>query len=108
MAKDRITDAIVSRYRTSTPSLPSPLADHWSWQLDASCRFADTAIFYPPNESRGEIREMIETRAKAVCRECPVRKQCRDHALEAGEPYGIWGGTTPKERALLSHSQVFR
>lgn len=103
MAKDRITDAIVSRYRTRMPTLPNPLAEQWDWQLRASCRSADAAIFYPPNESRGDLREGIETEAKAVCRDCPVRRQCRDHALEAGEPYGIWGGTTPKERALISH-----
>nr|WP_308213010.1 WhiB family transcriptional regulator [Nocardia amikacinitolerans] len=28
----------------------------------------------------------------------PVREQCRDYALAADEPNGIWGGLTPRER----------
>jgi hypothetical protein len=29
---------------------------------------------------------------------------CLDWALRAGEPAGIWGGTTPDERRLLRRS----
>ena len=38
---------------------------------------------------------------------CPVLTQCRQYALDAAEPYGIWGGMTPLERALLTpHTQL--
>jgi WhiB family transcriptional regulator, redox-sensing transcriptional regulator len=30
-----------------------------------------------------------------------VIEQCRSHALEVGEPYGIWGGLSETERELL-------
>ncbi len=40
-------------------------------------------------------------RAKAVCRACPVRRECLDWAVEANERAGVWGGTTPDERAQL-------
>lgn len=43
---------------------------------------------------------MREHRAKAICRECPVLAQCRDHALAVGEVYGIWGGMSESERAM--------
>ena len=42
-----------------------------------------------------------------ICRECPVRKQCLEHALtyEVRSPrppqYGIFGGLTPTERREL-------
>ncbi len=36
--------------------------------------------------------------AVAVCWSCPVRQVCLDHAIAAGERYGIWGGLTPAER----------
>ncbi|PRI07123.1 WhiB family transcriptional regulator, partial [Mycobacterium tuberculosis variant bovis] len=26
---------------------------------------------------------------------------CRSHALEVGEPYGVWGGLSESERDLL-------
>ena len=29
------------------------------------------------------------------------RRECLDHALESGEPYGVWGGLTTGERAAL-------
>jgi hypothetical protein len=36
--------------------------------------------------------------AKAICANCPVRTLCRAYALGSGELYGIWGGTTERER----------
>ena len=39
--------------------------------------------------------------AKAVCGGCPVRVRCLEWALEAGEAEGVWGGTTPAERAVI-------
>lgn len=37
--------------------------------------------------------------AAALCGGCPIRQACADHAIEAGEPAGVWGGLTPDERA---------
>ena len=42
---------------------------------------------------------MREHRAKAICADCPVLAQCRDHALRSREVYGIWGGMGESERA---------
>ena len=39
--------------------------------------------------------------AKQLCRACPVITQCRTHALQVGEPYGIWGGLSESERELM-------
>ena len=38
---------------------------------------------------------------KAVCWTCPVRRACLAYALDAGQSFGIWGGLTAKERAVL-------
>jgi WhiB family redox-sensing transcriptional regulator len=37
-----------------------------------------------------------------------VIEQCRSHALEVGEPYGIWGGLSESERDLLTKRGVGR
>jgi hypothetical protein len=36
--------------------------------------------------------------AKAVCLTCPVLQNCREHALQVHEPYGVCGGMTEDER----------
>lgn len=38
--------------------------------------------------------------AEALCADCPIRDLCRDYAVEAQEPYGIWGGTRPIDRGI--------
>ena len=37
--------------------------------------------------------------ATALCRACPVRRECAQHALTMQEPYGVWGGLTETDRS---------
>lgn len=68
--------------------------DAESWVTRAACRGADPAIFFPgPDDDAAE--------ALAVCARCPVRQECLEYALEARERYGIWGGTTERQRRRL-------
>jgi len=39
--------------------------------------------------------------AKQLCGMCPVAALCLDYALEAREPFGVWGGTSPGDRKKL-------
>jgi WhiB family redox-sensing transcriptional regulator len=32
-----------------------------------------------------------------------VLERCREHALKVQEPYGVWGGLTPRERDRILH-----
>ena len=61
------------------------------WWNDAACRGLDTNLFYP---GRGESVD----EAKAVCNVCTVRDECLADALEHGDKFGIWGGTSEHER----------
>jgi WhiB family redox-sensing transcriptional regulator len=65
------------------------------WRQLANCTSYDDALFY---DSYG--RDGIAL-AKKICRRCPVARECLTYALEHREPYGIWGGTTPKERFAM-------
>lgn len=82
----------------STRRLPAPLVEVWDWQSQGSCRNLDNSVFFHPDGERGAARTKRERRAKAICADCPVIRDCRRHALTAEEPYGIWGGMGETER----------
>jgi WhiB family redox-sensing transcriptional regulator len=37
-------------------------------------------------------------RARAVCADCGVRKECLEFALTTNQDCGVWGGTSEEER----------
>jgi WhiB family redox-sensing transcriptional regulator len=88
--------------------LPGAIAEHWDWQLAASCRGMDVGHFYHPPDERNSAREQRIAEAKKVCHRCPVIAECLDHALRVREPYGIWGGRSEDERAALLGVQSLR
>ena len=73
------------------------------WQLKASCRGPQAAIFFPPAHfERKDEKEAREARAKSICATCPVRRPCLDYAIRIREPHGIWGGLNEVERKQLA------
>lgn len=81
--------------------LPGPVADLWEWQLNSSCRHVNADVFFHSEGERGSSRRNRDRAAQAVCRDCPVLQECRKHALRVGEPYGVWGGLTERERERM-------
>lgn len=67
---------------------------------DAACRGLDPEEFY----AEGGI---TVRRAKSICDECSVRDACLEWALQR-EEFGIWGGTTAKERAAIRRARGLR
>jgi len=65
-----------------------------TWLDRANCRGIDPQLFYP---DRGEPTRQ----AKEVCTGCEVREACLDYALASGQKFGIWGGTSERERRAL-------
>lgn len=80
---------------------PGACEHHWNWQLHGACRSGGASLFFHPPGERGEAHDAREAAAKAVCAGCPVRSECRRHALETREQYGVWGGLTEAERHRL-------
>lgn len=87
------------RLRSVGMTMPQPLTTEWDWQLQARCRSMSITVFYPEAGLRGQTLRHIEEEAKSICQLCPVIQDCRSHAEQCGEPYGIWGGLTEHERA---------
>ncbi len=71
------------------------------WQTDAACQGLDTELFFP---GRGEHTAI--TAAKEICRSCAIRDECLESALAAGEKFGIWGGTSERERRVLRRQRA--
>jgi WhiB family redox-sensing transcriptional regulator len=65
-----------------------------SWQAKARCLQVDPEIFFP--ERGGSSRA-----ARQVCSQCEVRSECLRYALANREQFGIWGGTSERERRKL-------
>jgi WhiB family redox-sensing transcriptional regulator len=86
---------------TDISRLPEPTSENWEWQLLGACRGEDTDLFFHPEGERGPRRSNREAAAKAVCARCPVIAVCREHALAAREPYGVWGGMSEHEREAV-------
>ena len=74
--------------------LPSHV-NHEPWMADGICNQTDPEAFFP--ERGGSNRE-----AKRVCKTgCPVIDECLEFALRNEESFGIWGGTSERERRKM-------
>lgn len=61
------------------------------WRADALCQYTDPEAFFPE-------KGRSTAAAKRVCTACPVRAACLAFALERRERFGVWGGTSERER----------
>lgn len=62
------------------------------------CQVSDPEAWFPVYE-QGENSDYRQ--AKKLCAICPVKNECLRYALAADEPFGVWGGLTPKERSRM-------
>jgi WhiB family redox-sensing transcriptional regulator len=73
-----------------------------AWQGKAACRGPQAVVFFPPSTfERKEHKLARESRAKAICSDCPVIEPCLEFAVRIREPHGIWGGRNEVERRAL-------
>jgi WhiB family redox-sensing transcriptional regulator len=69
-----------------------------SWQSQGECNGVDQSIMFP---EQGQSNAP----ARKLCAGCVVRRQCLEHAIDHHEEYGIWGGTTPRERQAIRRNR---
>lgn len=53
-------------------------------------------------------RAAEQARACAVCWTCPMIAHCLREALDNRDPWGIWGGMLPRERARVHQRRLGR
>lgn len=83
------------------PRAQVPSDATWFWQEHAACQGADQQLFFHPQHERGTLRRQRDRAAKMICARCSVRPDCADYAVRAQEPYGVWGGLTEEDRAMI-------
>lgn len=66
------------------------------WPSRALCAQVDPELFFPEKGDHTSSKQ-----AKTVCRRCQVQQECLAAALEQREMYGVWGGTSEKDRRSL-------
>jgi WhiB family redox-sensing transcriptional regulator len=79
----------------------SPIASKWEWQNEGLCKNQDTNNFFLEENLRGPQKAQKVLNAKKICAPCPVKQQCLEHALNVPEYYGVWGGLSEEERAVI-------
>lgn len=73
--------------------------DPMAWAEDANCLGVDPDLFFPERGSPSHA-------AKAVCAGCVVRSDCLEYAIAHDEKWGVWGGTTGRERGRIVRARV--
>lgn len=61
------------------------------WNERGACLESESDLFFDPR---------YEDKAKALCHDCKVRRECLAYAISRHDP-GIWGGTNDAERREL-------
>jgi WhiB family redox-sensing transcriptional regulator len=66
----------------------------------AVCKGMDSNLFHP---GQGKAQDL--KKALAICGGCGVRFECLSYALENNERYGVWGGSSARQRVYwLEHN----
>src|SRR6266498_4049880 len=65
-----------------------------AWRTRGLCQSVDPETFFPAPSEPADA-------AVALCRTCDVQGSCLAWALDVGDCYGVWGGTTPRERRAM-------
>jgi WhiB family redox-sensing transcriptional regulator len=89
-------------YRLQASQRVSPSSDRVPhWHEEAVCNDGNAHLFFADHDERWQARERREQEAKALCRTCPVRLECLEHALTYPEYHGVWGATSREDRQRL-------
>jgi hypothetical protein len=67
-----------------------------TWYLDGACLDNPNFVDFPSLKETSKIRQ-----SKAICRTCPVKKECWAEAYVSHIDEGIFGGALPSERVMM-------
>jgi WhiB family redox-sensing transcriptional regulator len=62
------------------------------------CHIGEPDLWFAENPSELE-------QAKALCVDCPIRRECLTAALEREEPWGVWGGEIVERGVIVARKR---
>jgi len=73
----------------------------WDYE-EPACAEVGTNMFFQPDPDDNEAGAASDryTYARSVCKTCPHLIECAEWGLK-NESHGMWGGTSPRERANM-------
>lgn len=77
-----------------------PFRELMPWVEDGACRNTEGDWLEIPTVAYTTQRQ-VKRAEIAVCMDCPVLAECREHAITFPEPLGVWGGLVPRERGKI-------
>jgi len=83
--------------------LPKNISYNIAWMDKASCKGL-THIFFGKYAERPQATAKREAKAKSICNQCPVFKECRQYARDNLE-LGYWAGENEYDRYLAIPSK---
>ena len=78
----------------------------FAWMDNQNVKCKGLTDFFYPNKPSSEVAQ-----AKAVCNgldgnpACPMRDQCLAYAIDHHEAYGVWGGTSERDRRKIQRAR---
>ena len=67
-------------------------------KLAVPCHIGNPDLWFAENPVELE-------RAKALCADCPIRRECLDAALQRQEPWGVWGGEIIERGTIIARKR---
>lgn len=86
------------KQRTSVEAISLIEEGDTSWVALANCKGEGTKTFFP---TRGD--NSLMEKAKAICSECEVSRQCLAYAMRTDQTVGVWGGKSARERSGMTY-----
>jgi WhiB family transcriptional regulator, redox-sensing transcriptional regulator len=71
------------------------------WKLLAACRGQRPKVFLPDDSGDRNKTNAAHEAALVFCRRCAVVEECLTYAILNGCNWGVWGGTTPRQRRTI-------
>ena len=88
-----------------TARLPTAGTLDGTWRAQAACVGHDPELWFADSKERQGRRD-TDT-ALRICNSCPVKAECLTETLhvEQRTRHGIYGGTTPDDRRLITRGR---
>jgi WhiB family redox-sensing transcriptional regulator len=85
--------------RVELPEVTKRILPFVEWHERARCRGMGEETFFGADPDERPTLKLSElARARAICAQCSVARECLQWALSKPEKFGVWGGTSGRQR----------